>query len=330
MSDFDTFFVGDGSHALMEKMKVNSKNIPKLICLDGSKVDPDNSKEDFFIEDDIKEFSDDAIKMQSDEYEVVFAENKYEVYDKFNFLLIKSMSMGNVVISEDELVVDDADRRIIEYLKLHVDDYYAVRSVAKLMAYENMGVYEVVFKATDDCPICKAYDGLIMRTSSIIETLNSGNYISHPYCDCDFFPVIRRESYSGPLFDYLDVDSIQVGDKNILNFPVEFDNEEFKNELSCLPFRNITFINMVDSLSSDKKIAVAHYDEKEDVFFVHNSYVNNNGPSHFVSEFLDSVEAPSELDSDTIMGLKRYFINGHKVVRYNNQYWDAKTGKLVK
>lgn len=326
-NDFDTFFVGDGSAKLMGITNKDSKNKDNINSnfLDGFNI----SDNKFTIENDINDFIVTERIIKDGCYNKVFIDSKRAIFNKFDFLAIKSMGMKSIVIKEEDLIITDEDINFINFMKqFNITDFYAVYSIACVSAYKEMGIKFVSFVSLDDCPLCKSYHGIILSIDNIIRSLLDGDFISHPYCMCDFFPIITREDYFGPLDKYLDIKTINIGDKIIHNFPIEFNYNVFKDNLLKIPFNKISFINM--RVKSDHENLVTTYDEDKKIFYIHNSYIGSYGPEHFVNGYLKSDNIPRKIDTNIINNSEKYWLCGKKVIKSGDHYWDEKTGTLIK
>jgi hypothetical protein len=337
---FDAFFVGDGSRELMVKQTLTKK---KRSIVDKTQEHPYASltgglkdEVQFEVVDDVKDYVTNRIDIsEASGYQDAFLMGKKEVYSRFNFLSIKSAVLRGRAVREVDLILEDSDFHILEYLQEHVKDYYAVRSVAQLVAYESMGIYEVMFQGKDDCSLCLAVEGAIRNTRNLIQVFTSGGFLPHPYCDCSFFPVIRRSSYQGVLTPHLDLDSRKVEGTTIYNFPIEHKEGRLCQMLVDLPFEKVSFTDMHDYrntilLVKDVDSVVIHYNEEEETLYVHNDYIGTSGPFQYVSEYLKAVTVPAKVPLDTLEGLERYYLDGRTAVLWQDNYWDVETGERIK
>ena len=341
MSDtFDAFFVGDGSRELMlEQTLTRKKHDLEHKVRERPHASLTGKAKDgarFEVIDDTGDYIVSRIDISGDEgYRDAFLMGKKEVYAKFNFLAIKSAVLRGRAVKEADLLLEDSDLHIIKYLKGRVKDYYAVRSVAKLVAYESMGIFDVMFQEQDGCSLCLAMEGSILYTRNLIRVLTSGGFLSHPYCDCSFFPVIRRSAYQGPLTPHLDIDSVTIKGTEIHNFPVEYKTEAFRQMLVDLPFDKVSFVDMCEyrnTILSVKDVdnVVIHYSDEEETLYIHNDYLGTSGPLQYVSEYLKAVVVPAKVALADLKDLERYYLDGRTVVLREGNYWDAETGERVK
>lgn len=324
--DFDSFFVGDGSAALLKKSseKLIKKNVfdkKTILSLANGPV----------LENDLDKFISDKIIIKPDKYYEIFLNSKKKAFKIFDFLSIKSTLMKGVALSAKDLIMDDSDINILEFAMSNVNDYFALCSIARTKAFLDMGIHQVMFKSSGLCPVCNAYNGCIFDTNYILNVLLDGDTISHAHCSCDYFPVIFREVYSGPLLGNLDVKEINISGKVIVDFPLEFKNKNFINLLVNLSYNKIKFTNIfygdITGIEADEVVV---YDEEDDVLYVHNGYVYGYGPDVFVREFGKAKELDSFLDADINKNdLETYYLDGKEVIRYDNHYWDAETRALI-
>jgi len=338
--NFDAFFVGDGSRELMlEQTLTKKKHSLESKVRERPHASLTGDTQDgvrFEVVDDVEDYIVSRIDISGEDgYRDAFLMGKKEVYSRFNFLAIKSAAFRGRAVREVDLILEDSDLHIIEYLKEHVKDYYAVRSVAQLVAYESMGIFDVMFQEQDGCSLCLAMGGSILYTRNLIRGFTSGGFLSHPYCDCAFFPVIRRSSYQGLLTPHLNLDSVTVKGTLIHNLPIEYKSDEFYQMLVELPFDEISFVDMCEYRNSillvkDVDNVVIHYNEDEEILYIHNDYIGTAGPFQYVSEYLKAAALPAKVSVSNLEGLERYYLDGRTVVLWEGSYWDAGTGERVK
>ena len=107
-----------------------------------------------------------------------YNETKKELFDIFDFLSIKSQALGNVPIREKDLVITDADRHIIEYIKNRITDYFTVTNIAFFQACLETGIRFVRFKKLDNCALCSAYDNYLFNVDTALNTCCQGNILA--------------------------------------------------------------------------------------------------------------------------------------------------------
>lgn len=285
------------------------------------------------VEDDLAEFIPEKLEILDEEqYEKLFMAMKLRAFRIYHFIDIKSAAIGDIPVKEKDLVLDEDDYYIIDYLKKAVTDYHAVATIATLTAYENMGIYSVRFRQRDDCPICRALDGAIYETSPLIGLIGGGSHISHPYCDCHLEPVIWREIYSGPLEGYLDLDEVMHEGTRIVNVPMELETEICKMSEKVDADR-IEFVDMKDHLRENLEITdqegiVAIFEDE--TLFVHRSYVGSQGPADFLREFARVKSFPAKISVVNLENAEIYLMGGRRVAKWDGRYWDPVTGELLK
>lgn len=291
------------------------------------------SEEIIAVEDDLDEFVSEQLEILDEEqYEKLFLAMKIRAFNLYHFLDIKSAALGDIPVKEKDLVLDEDDYYILDYLKQAVTDYHAVASVATLTACENMGIYAVRFRERDGCPVCRALDGNIYETRMLIGLIAGGNHVSHPYCDCHWEPVIWRELYGGPLEGYLDVDEVTHRGKKLVNVPVELEIE-IRDLSEKIAFDRIEFVDMKDHLRENLEIedlegivAVV----EDDVLFIHHSYVGSHGPADFLREFARIKALPAKISVANLENAEVYLLGGRRVAKWDGRYWDPVTGELLK
>lgn len=335
MNDFDSFFVGDGSEKLMSMVdKVVSPSIkPRFNPMDGFDVDKSINNSKFEVIDDIMEFAEHKVDISSiKDAEELFFNSKKTVFDMFNFMSIKSSNMRGMAVKEIDIVLDDMDHHIIEYMIGYTKDSFAFKSVAVLMAYENMKIGNAIFVESDGCSLCNSIHGSIISVGKIRSDLVAGGFISHPYCECDFFPVIDRGSYNGPISGSLNIDCMYLGNKEVHNFPTEFNCEGFKKLISKLSYDKINFINIFEMFgnvgTNNEDIPVVHYDDDDEILYIHNGYISNYSPIDYLIGYINNANSPHKIDVSRLSD--RYYLNGMVVVKHDGKYWNANTGELVR
>lgn len=283
--------------------------------------------------DDFDQFVVDQVNLlHEDRYGELFFAVKRDAFRLFGFSAIRSGAAGDVPLQEVDLVLDENDYYILEYLKTTTSDYFKVAQVALLVAYDNMGVDTVRFCQQDGCPLCVAHEGLFYRVNSLMDRLCSGGNVPHPYCESTWAPVIDRSSYYGPLLGHLNVERLEHGGVELLNVPAEY-VEEIKLIAEKLDFERIRFVNMVDYSLNDSSyqgdldgVVVL---VEEDTLVVHNGYVGINGPVEFLREFSRPVVNLSKISLDDVRDPTVYYVGGRSAVRHEGKFWDASTGERL-
>lgn len=314
----DAFFIGDGSARLLEGY-VEEETYSRQICIPEEFVE---------VEDDISSQSHDVTELTTrDEVDFVFYTYKKQVYDLFDFLELKSAQLRGIPVKLEDLVLDDADKYLIDYLMATVKDLSTWKSLAQLHACMNMQVPYVQFLSDHNCPLCRASTGTIFRVESLIRSLCTGGQITHSGCVCELFPVLYRESYEGPLDNQMDIEVLTLADRDFLHVPKELYKSGRLDKFVDVRWPEVDFVNM-PKWCSDNKIkdsqGVVVYVEEE-TMYVHNSYVANRGPVDFLASYLASVPALEQLDDLT--GKDTYLLNGQLVVKHGDHFYDAQTGK---
>jgi hypothetical protein len=330
LQEFDSFFIGDGSKQLMD-IQERRHQLFHVNSFMGSRGEFDKGD----VVDDSGDFVCEKSDLPKDKFQEVFFKCKKEVYERFNFIAIKSASRKGKAIREVDLILEDSDLHVIEYLRGKITDKFAVQSVAVFLAYENMGISEVLFRGKDGCALCKVFDGSVFSTYNLTRIFSSGGYIVHPYCNGEFFPVIRRSIYEGSLKDTLNIDTLSIGDRKVYNFPVEYNYEGFRKLLAELPCGEISFVDFDEyrnRITSEKDVdsLVVHFNEKENILYIHNEYMGAYGPMDYLKEYLKSEGLPAKISVANFEGLEKYYLDGRTVVMWDGSYWDPVTGERVK
>jgi len=334
---FDDFFVGGAYKQQLPDFAASQKpltwqltGISDVEALKRGEVQQEVLVE---AENDLDVFVPEKVDLLDEEqYEKLFMAMKSRAFRVFNFLDIKSAALGDIPIKEKDLVLDEDDYYIMDYLRGAVSDYYAVASIATLLAYENMGIYTVRFRQQDGCPICKALDGIFFETRSLISLLGTGDHVSHRYCDCQLVPVIFREMYSGPLEGYLNLEETRHGPVTILNAPLELE-VELRQLSEQLDVDCIEFVDMKDHLRENLEVTdiegvVAILEDG--VLSVHNSYVGSHGPLDFLREFAEADSLPDRISPASLEDAEIYLMGGRRVAKKDGKYWDPETGERLK
>lgn len=302
LKDYDNFFVGGASQKLiLDKRVEDRKSAWQLSGIDSIEdlKNAGKSKERIeqsliTLENDLDTFIIDRIDITDDsQYEELFYIMKEKAFKIFNFTDIKKGFSGNEYLQERDLILSDDDHYTIEYLRTCVKDYFAISSIATLIAFDEMGIDTVLLTAFKhlSCPLCRAHDGLFYNVRELISTFSGGGSVTHPYCDCRWFPVIRREMYAGPLTGHLNKDfqkkDIRKNDVSYIKMPVEF--QDIPNLNWVIETNTVEFVDMKKHLTNNSEIdsegVVAYFSEKENRIFVHNSYVGFFGPGDFLYNF---------------------------------------------
>jgi hypothetical protein len=341
--DFDDFLVGGAVQQTLPEFAATQRSLAwqlsgvadsddlKRVFTGGVDIPgtPENLVE---AQDDLLEHAPDQVDIRDRvQYEKLFMTLKKRAYDIFDFLDIRSASMGDIPIKEEDLLLTEDDYYTIDYLHEVVTDYFALSSIATLTAFENMGIYTVKFRQLDECPICRATDGLLFETRVLINLLGSGSHVTHPYCDCQLLPVISREMYSGPLEGHLNLEEIRQGLTTLVNAPRELEGE-IRGLAQGIGYNRIEFVDMKDHLfheteiDRDGVVVIA----QEGILYVHNSYVGLNGPAEFLRGFLREDVADSIMPPSSLEGSDTYFMGGRRVVKKDGHYWDPSTGRRIK
>jgi hypothetical protein len=342
LKDFDDFLVG-GTQKFTPGFAASQRSLAWQL-LPGADVsvlrgmfkngDPAPAAPEDLVEarDDLLVHAPDQVDLDDPaQYKRLFIEMKQRAFGIFDFLEIMSASLGDVPVKEQDLILSDYDLYTLDYLQGLVTDYFALASIATLAAYENMGIYSVKFRQLDGCPVCRATDGLIYSTKTLLNLFGSGSHITHPYCDSNFLPVVSREMYSGLLTGHLNLEEIIQGGVRVLNVPRELEGE-IRGLVEGTDFDHIEFVDMKDHLFEDMEVdrlgVVAIV--QDDVLYVHNSYVGLCGPAEFLREFLHGVSGVTTVSPSSLAGADSYFLGGRRVVHKDGFYWDPDTGQKVK
>jgi len=337
LKDFDDFFVGGASQHLMQAPSSPSlgwqlSNIRTVADLKRG-APPESIVE---AEDDLDLFILDKVDvLDVAQYEQLFFAMKKRAFMIFDFMDIRSASLGDVPVREKDLVLDENDHYVMDYLREKVTDYFAVASIATLLAYENMGVYSVKFRQTDGCALCRSLDGSIFPTGYLINLLGEGNHVSHRYCDCKLIPIIQREVYEGPLQGHLDRESVLVQEGQLLrSVPVELESE-LRMAATLLPedVHEVSFIDMRVHLFKkeggfDREGVVAF--REGEALYVHNSYVGVHGPVEFLKSYAEEQKTPDAVEIAPQAEDEVFYLGGKKAIFRDGRYWDAATGERLK
>ena len=287
------------------------------------------------VKDDLESFVVDRVEIVSDsQYEDLFFVIKNKVYTQFDFLRILSSYYGDVPLTARDLVLNASDSHLIDYLKNVTKDYFAVSHVAYLYALDTMGIDTVRFVEVDSCPVCKAHNGVLYSVRNLLNVFSSGEFLTHPYCECKWEPIIYREKYEGPLQGGISLDAYDYEGLSLVGVPVEMKGqiesalEGGLSSVSTVKFINIKdyVINEVEGVHDASGIVVV---EHKDTLVVHNSYVDVYGPSDFILEFRRSKAQPTVADVVALKGSQVYFIGGKSAYQHEGRYWDSNTGECL-
>jgi hypothetical protein len=296
-------------------------------------LDPPAVEPEIQTRNDLAQFAQTAVELLTEEqYTQLFFAAKKAAFKTFNFLSIKSSFKGDVPLSESDLILEEEDYYVLEYLRGSTKDYFRVQQIATLMAYREMGIELVRFQKRDTCPLCKAYDGLFYGVTHLLDLLGSGSDLVHPSCDVDWFPVIGREGYTGPLKGALDLEEAMDEDcRTLRNVPVELSSDILAAVVG-LPFKIVDFVNMaeyglndIDDLEDISGVVVYC---KGDRMIVHNSYVGMRGPVQFIQEFKTAQVALDKIEVGNA-DEEAFFVRGRAAVRREGSFWDAATGERL-
>jgi hypothetical protein len=298
-------------------------------------VEPQDPEPEIPTRNDLMQFAQTAVELLTEEqYTQLFFASKKAAFKTFNFLSIKSSFKGDVPLSESDLILEEEDFYILEFLRGSTKDYFRVQQIATLMAYREMGIEVVRFQKRDSCPLCKSHDGLFYNVTYLLDLLGSGSDLTHPSCDIGWFPVIYRESYAGPLKGEFTMDLEEVMDEDcrmLRNVPVEM-YDEILEAASQMPFKIFDFVNMaeyglndIDDLEDSTGVVVYC---SRDRLVVHNSYVGMRGPAQFIQEYLTAQIVPERIEVGEELE-ERFFVRGRAAVKRSGSFWDAATGERL-
>ena len=341
----DTFFVGDGSYQLVG-LKEKDPFSEQLVGIH-SAVDLKALSEDVRLkssrfkklliksENDLQRFSpEDTIPV--DDYEEVFQICKRQVYDIFSFLLVKSRMMGSTPVREEDLVLTDDDRHLINHLEnIGITEYSTVDKIARMSALSEMGIGAVVFKEVDGCQVCKSLDGSIFAVDKIFTELISNAGFPHPGGDFDIIPVIQRESYQGFLEDFLDRDFEFHGVK-FVDAPSEYVEQleslsESLVEKMGPALKSVVFVNLPLYCEKNKveDAEGAVVIETDSAIVVHNSYVGCNTPMDFLYKYFDGEVSQDSVNPEDLSG-DTYYVKGRECICQDGSFWDKATGERIR
>jgi len=334
--EFDPFFVGHASEELATTTYKPSTawQLTDVNTVQSLREKPEENDDEIRAEDDLNDFVLDKVDVRDEEAFVkLFSLSKKAAFDIFGFLDIKSSFMGDVPLREEDLILDDNDLYVVDYLQRKLTDYFAISSVATLMAYDNMGIQFAKFIPSDGCPLCEAHHGLFFEVRPLINLFSGGDFPVHPYCSCQWFPIIHREFYDGVLSDHLNLSKALHQGVEMSNVPVEMKRNIF-DQVATTGVKKITFTNLPKYLSDmdvkrENTEGIVAFQNK-DILIVHNSYVDLAGPVEFLKAFVREETGESSLPLADLEGKDVYFISGRRVAKHRGSYWDLKTGEKVK
>jgi len=330
MQAFDAFLVGDGSARLMEGYVEDVQLSRQALVMDAvdSLVD---------IKEDVETYGDSsqtATVSNREDIDAAFYLYKKETYDIFGYVELKSSWMRGVPVKLEDLVLEDADKYLIDYLASTVTDLYVWKQLARLQACLNMGISHVRFQSSHDCAICKSLKGKIISVENLLRVLCRGGNLSHAFCPCDVIPVVYREKYDGALKGALDKDVVIWGDKDLLHVPLELLFEE-TGLAGCIdggfPWIEVDFVNMPlwceeNKIKDSQGLVVYAEDE---TLYVHNSYVGNSTPVDYLTTFLNSPLVPDTLTEEDKLSAVSYWMDGREVLKHGGHYY-APTGERLR
>jgi len=323
----DTFLVGDGSQKLLEK---GSPDVSEVDYTDQLAVsdsfDPIDRVDDISLMSGVLE----KIEVSSFEDLVwVYQKYKAEAYKYFDFVLVKSLQYSGVPLREEDLVITERDKSLINYLKDRVSDLYIWKNIAYLQAFLEMRITYVVFKPLHACPLCAASKDVWYRVDTLLGRLCEGSALVHDTCDSELFPVVQRELYEGPLLGYLDTEVVALGPVDLVNVPRELLRcTDFRNLLLDFPCLEIEFVDFVEWAAKGVKDLVegAVACVEGETLYIHNSYVGHLGPVDYIKAFLsDREELPERLSTSQALDAVRYILGGREVLQFGSAYYHAKT-----
>jgi hypothetical protein len=326
----DGFFVGDGSVQLIEKdMMPLFLGKPDQLTNRGKLAN--RSQKSFELVDDTSDFFGEEVNVSGSEIRDVWSESKQKIFDVFDYMSVRSKQYQGIPIKLGDLVFGDDDLYVLEEVdRLGISDVYLISSIAQLYAVEQMGFYEFRFYAVHGCPLCHAAHRKHFSTKEVLGVLCSGEVFLHPYCDFDIVPIIRREVYKGAISN-LNID-FEINGIYVKSAPVEYITE-IRAYLSNLE-SNVKTVEFLNLPNYCKQNHVENYGGtvsilSEDSLLIHNSYVDNAGPMEFLSFTLDNKKEPDKIPLDELKG-EIFFLNGKKVIKFQNHFWNPSTGERIK
>ena len=316
----DTFLVGDGSARLMRGY-VEEETFSRQLVL------PDAGDSLFDVKDDLKDYDIDIVEIsERSDIEWAFHEYKKEVYDIFKWVELKSSRLQGVPIKLEDLVMEDADKYLIDYLVDSVHDLSIWKCLAKLQACVSLNIEHVRVVSGHDCPMCKALSGEIRVVEDLLRLLCRGSHPLHIGAPVDLIPVVYREKYQGPLIGNLDELLVFMGHRDLINVPREIMCYTELNDLGeRMSSFEVEFVNLPlwcerNKIKDSQGLVVYVEDE---TMYVHNSYVGNSTPVDYIKSYLEVNMSLDKLDNDTKHKADAYWMNGREVLKYNGAYYDA-------
>lgn len=317
-ADLDLFFVGEGNR---DCFRYNYSEVDK-------KLD-----EKFDFVDDYHRFIINEEYIDEKELFDVYKSVKKTIFDRFDYLRIKSSRIGHVAMSEEDLLIDEYDRMMISNMNKDKIEKSLVFHIAELVALWEMNVMEFMLK-NECCPLCNSYNNVIMHVKSTIEMLVGGSNISHPHCLFNIIPIIRRDLYQN-IFGNITVDEYVYDGKKIINFPKEL-------ELYLLPLireidkKEIVFVNLDDYYMNeitnviDDSMELCLLD-MEDALVVHNGYQGRFGPIDYLECYVNYIRDLDNMQflNEDMSDFEVFFVSGRKVIKHNGSYWDVETKEKV-
>ena len=347
IKEFDDFLVGKASHEALNN-KSNLKNMSSQLTGINSVSDLTNKEEliTYEQEDDLHEFCPEITHELSslEDYINIFIDNKKHIFNTFKYIEKKSEMMGNIPIKEKDLLLEDYDKHVINYLmNSDITDKFTVETIAKLIACVDLKITEFKFISLHDCSLCQAHDGLVMSIDFALNALCSGSYIIHPKCYCDIIPVIRRGNYIGPIKDNLNID-FRMNNINISSCPREYKNkveeiinnnafDKAYNDIEEILFSNMLtyYMNNIEGQLDNPDDMFAYYDEDKKTLVISNTYLANFGPADHFQNFIEVNKQTMSIDVNNIPAdAEKFYISGKEVIFFDDKYWDPETGKQTK
>ena len=325
--ELDSFLIGDGSAKLMTGY-VEANSFAHQIAV------PDTHAAINLV-NDVDDYADhqlEVLVIDRQEVDYAFHAYKKEVYDVFNYVELKSSWMPGVPIKVEDLVMDDADKYLIDYLINTVSDLYVWKQLAKLQACLSMGIQQVRWVSDHDCPVCRALTGKPFSTEGLLRMLCNGQHVTHTACPCDLLPVIHRESYEGVLEGHLDEPFVTWGVRDLINVPRELlADTELQTLVEDMHWLEVDFVSMpvwcAENDVEDAQGLVVH--AEDETLYVHNSYVGGSTPVDYLRNFLTMSPVLNKLGAELLRESPSYWLDGQRVVKHNGQYYDQSTGDLV-
>lgn len=185
-NEIDDFFVGKASaEKAFAHVRVQMGQLSGVVNVADLKGRPESVG--FEVVDDLFR----EVEVGSFDIQNVYFEEKKKAYDRFNFVEYLA-SLVEVPVREKDLVLDDTDLYLIEFLQGNVCEN-SVRSIAAVLAFDGMGISNVKFEAKCLCPICQTLNGIVVPCSEVYEKLSRGGFVIHPDCDCSWLPVCKMD-----------------------------------------------------------------------------------------------------------------------------------------